>query len=124
MTQVMQHVDILDLVNINVARGQPTPIDPVPIRVFVEPVDRTKNVVFDESALKVLNNKMSEFVLSRQLDIRDDNTFKYIEEFVGRMVTELYKNGLMALEDVGDEPDDPYQDVRNMYDSKTGRIKD
>lgn len=113
--QVMNQVDILDLVKIDVHKTMPTPNDPAPIRVSIEALDKNKNVVFDADALRVFNRRISEEVIKRELDIKDPVTFRYIEELVGRMLSELYKNGLVALDDVSDAPEDPYKDVRNQY---------
>jgi len=113
--QVMTHVDILDLVKINVFKGTPTPIDPNPIRISIDPIDRNKNLVFDDGALNVLNRKMAEFVIERGLSIKEETTFRYVEEFVGRMLSELHKNGLVLLEEAPDAPEDPYKDVRSQY---------
>jgi hypothetical protein len=113
--EIMKNVDILDLVKINVLKGVPTKADPAPIRVQIEPVDSEYNVVFDEEALNVLNNKIAEFVIDKQMSIGDEKTFSYIEEFVARMVSELHRNGLVELQEVGDTPDDPYKDLRNKY---------
>jgi len=112
---ILNHVDILDLVEVKVFKGMPTMADPAPVRVMVEAKDRGKNVVFDPDALKTLNEKISEIVIGRRLDIKDPNTFKYIEEYVARMVSSLYKNGLLILEDVPEASEDPYADLRKQY---------
>lgn len=112
--KVRGKVDILDLIRIIVVRGQPRHDDPCPVDVFFEPYDKTKNVWFEERALKTLNESITEHVRSNNLNVRDPNTFKYIEEFVGRMATNLYKNDLVGLEDVKEEQSDPYSAAKRQ----------
>lgn len=107
--QVMNKVDILDLVRIHVFRLPNTPS----FEVEIEPLDKNKNVIFDEDALRVMNEKVSE--KAAQFEARDPRAKDYIQEFVGRMTSELYRNGLVSLEVVTDEPDDPYVDMRNKF---------
>ena len=113
--QVMNCVDILDLINIRILQGTPT-IHGAPLYVQIEPIDRCKNIVFDTDALETLNNRVTEVVRDRQLSVRDPNSFKYVEEFVGRMVSELYRNGLVEIEEAKEGSDDPYEAVRHKYD--------
>ena len=112
--QILKNVDILDLVRIHIFRGQPTKGDPLPYRIEIQSIDESKRVIFDESALKVLNHRLTENVQKFD-DGRDPRVRDYIEEFVGRMLTELYRNGLVELEEIPDSPDDPYADVRNRH---------
>jgi len=107
--QIMNQVDILDLVRIHVFRIPNT----ARFEVQVEAVDKTKNVVFDEDALKVLNQKVTE--RAAQFEARDPRAIGYIEEFVGRLTSELYRNGLVELATVSDEDQDPYADLRKEY---------
>jgi len=110
--QIMEQVDFLDLVSVVVLRGQGSPIDPCPVLIQFEPLDETKNVVFDPDALRIMNQQVSDRIGSMKLKWSDPNARQYLEEFVGRLVAELYKNGLVALDDAKEGPDDPYQHVR------------
>ena len=107
-------VDILDLINIEVYPGMPTQADPAPIRVEVTALDKTKNVIFDTDALRVMNERITD--RARQIDIRDPKLMKYVEEFIGRFVSELGRHDLVVLEDAPDSPDDPYATVRKQYE--------
>ena len=111
--KVSGKVDFLDLVSVHIGRGVPTHVDPHPIEVNFEPLDRTKNVIFDENALKLMNAKVSEKIKSMQLKLDDSRTFDYIKEFVGRLTAELYRHDLVGFEDVKEAKDDPYSEVRN-----------
>lgn len=107
-------VDILDLVDIKVFPGMPTQADPAPIRVEVTAIDRTKNVIFDTDALRVMNQRITE--RARELDIRDSRLMRYVEEFVGRLISELGRHDLVVLEDAKESPDDPYVEARKKYE--------
>jgi hypothetical protein len=111
----MKNIEFLDLVNIVVTRGIPTAIDPCPVIVSFDPIDKEKNIVFDEDALKTMNNKITERMIKMGLNVRDPNVFEYIKEFAGRLAAELYRNGLIEFEDVKDAPEDPYAKVRNKH---------
>lgn len=111
--QILKNVDILDLTRIHIYLGQPTREDPLPYKVFIEAVDQTKKVVFDEDALKILNQKITDRVQQFD-DGRDPRVVDYVKEFVGRMLTELYRNGLVELEDIPEGSDDPYAEVKKQ----------
>lgn len=111
--EILKNVDILELVTIHVYRGDPTHDDPMPYRVMIESLDKGKKVVFDEKALQTMNYHLTEKAQQFQ-DGRDPRVKDYIQEFVGRMVSELAKNGLVVLEDVGDEKEDPYANLRKF----------
>lgn len=110
---IIKHVDILELIRIHVFRGEPSRKDPLPYMVEIEPLDKTKKIVFDEKALEVLNRKLTEKAQTFE-DGRDPRIKDYIQEFVGRMVSELARNGLVGLEDIGDAPEDPYAHIRKQ----------
>lgn len=110
--QVMNKVDILDLVHIHVFRIPNT----ARFEVQIEAIEKNKNVIFDEDALKIMNQKITE--KAAQFEARDPRAKDYIQEFVGRMTSELYRNGLVALDIVTDEPDDPYADIRKKYSKR------
>ncbi len=106
-------VDILDLISVTVVRLPPaSPQDLAPISVELIPHEEGKQVVVDETALATLNANLSEKAKQLELDPRNPQTFSYLQEFVGRMVSELYRNGLVELEDVPEGADDPYHKVR------------
>lgn len=111
MTNIMKHVDLLDLVRVEVNRipgtGQ--------FRVFIEAIDKEKKVVMDPSAQKTLNNKITSICKEKNLSALDPNTIGYIKEFVGRVVSELARNGLVELADYEDRPDDPYAEIRKEF---------
>ena len=116
--QILKNVDILDLTRTHIYMGHTSKEDPLPYKVFIEALDPTKKVVFDESALQILNNKVTERV--QQFDNgRDPRVVNYIKEFVGRMLTELYRNGLVELEDIPEGSDDPYMEVKKQFKSLT-----
>jgi hypothetical protein len=104
----MNHVDILDLIKINVNQlfnGEVT--------VDLECLEQGKQVVLDEDALKYLNNVLTE--KAKNMSISNPNTLQYIKEFVGRMLSELSRNGLVVLEEISDTPQDPYRTAKNLY---------
>jgi hypothetical protein len=98
----------------------PDPVNPGRFEVQIASIDDKKNVVFDERALAVLNERVTE--KSKQFsDARDPRVRGYIKEFVGRMASELYKNGLMELEDIDQQegsPEDPYSKAKRLYGKK------
>jgi hypothetical protein len=106
--EIMKHVDILDQVTIHVFRMPNT----ARFEVQIEPVDKNKNVVFDEDALRVMNEKITE--KAAQFEARDPRAKDYIEEFIARLTSELYRNGLVELQEV-EEPKDPYQEIKDKY---------
>jgi len=110
--QIMNSVDFLDLVDIIVVRDRPTPIDPCPVAIHIEPLDKSKNVVFDSKALVSFNETISERIRNLNLSWKNPNTVSYIQEVVGRIVSEMYRNGLVALENASDSPIDHYADLR------------
>lgn len=116
MANILANVDILDLVVINVFKGTPTLQDPSPFVVTVDPLDQTKKVVFDPSALKVLNDKLTEKIAGS--DAKDLNTVGFIKEFAGKMISGLYKNGLVIIEDIPDAVDDPYAEAKKQFRRK------
>lgn len=113
MANILKHVDLLDLITVNIFRGQATVGDPNPYVISVVPLDQTKRVVFDADALKALNNKLTEKIHGKNPS--DPNTISYMKEFASRMISELYRNGLVLLEDIPDAKDDPYEQARKMF---------
>lgn len=112
-TNLLDNVGFLDRVRIHVYPGKPNPGDNYPFRVEFESLDNTKKVVFDESSLKRMNEILTE--KASQFHPTDPRLRGYIEEFVGRLTTELYRNGLVALEEIPDAPDDPYASVKKKF---------
>ena len=110
--EIMKNVDFLDLVEIVVYRGSPTKENPCPLMVHFEPNDKGKNIVFDPAALKTLNDNITDRVLEMSLSLYDPNTIEYIKEFIGRLVSEMHRNGVVVLDDVGEGDSDPYASVR------------
>lgn len=113
---ILDNVEFLDKVRVHVYRGEPKPDDRNPLRVEFEPIDSSKQVVFDESALKKFNEILTE--KAQQFEPHDPRLLSYIEEFAGRMTETLYKNGLVALEDLPECPDDPYAAIRKQFARK------
>jgi hypothetical protein len=111
---ILKNVDILDLVRIHVYKEKPTREDPLPYRVFIESIDSSKRIVFDEAALNILNQKVTERSQAFG-DGRDPRIQDYIKEFVGRMVSELGKNGLAVIEDIPEGSEDPYATLRKNH---------
>lgn len=110
---ILKSVDILDLIKVKVYKSKPTSEDPSPVRVVIETIEKTKKVIFDESALDILNKKLSERVAT--MSYYDPKTLGYIEEFAGRMVSELYRHGLVELEDIPEASGDPYGEVKKHF---------
>ena len=105
---IMKNVQFSDLVRIDIFEVQP--------RNFVvnlECIDKTKKVIFDTDSLKVFNHKLTE--KCQQMVADDPKTRLYIEEFTARMVNELYRNGLVGLEDIGEAKEDYYADLRKQF---------
>jgi hypothetical protein len=113
MANLLKHVDILDLVTINIFKGPVSKEDPNPLVVSIDPLDRSQRVVFDDGALKVMNEKLTEKLADK--DARDSNTIEYLKEFVGRFVSELYRNGLCLIEDIPEGNADPYAEAKKLF---------
>jgi len=105
---IMNKVDFCDLVDVRVVH-----IGHGHIQVFYEPIDRTKNVVVDPNALREINNQITKRTIGK--DPRDPKVLKYIEEFVSKLTSELYRNGLVELDNAKEGKSDPYSDLRKMY---------
>lgn len=110
---LLSNVDFAERVKIRIFQGAPSQGDPYPFRVEVNSIDETKHVVFDTSALKKMNEILTE--KAAQFNPSDPKLRDYLKEFVGRMVTELYRNDLVVLEDLPDQPDDPYEKIRKNF---------
>lgn len=110
--EVLKHVDILELITINVFR--PNIYKAGDIHVELEALEKGKVVVVDEDELLKLNealtNKCQEFN-----DAREPKVAKYIEEFVARMCSDWHRMGLLIIEDAPDTPDDPYKKAKEMH---------
>lgn len=120
MTNILKHVDILDLVTITVFRGKPTPGDLNPLVVTLDPIDVSKRLEWDTDALKVLNKKLSDKM--KDSDVHNPNTITYIKEFAGKMLSELYKNGLVIISDIPDAPEDPYQAAKKAIQKINSKL--
>jgi hypothetical protein len=107
MKDILKKVDILDRIKLRVVE-----VAPGHFGVAVEALEKNKNVIFDTDALKILNEQVTH--RARSMNSRDPNTRGFIEEFVGRMISEMYRVGLVELEDIKDAPDDPYRDLRKL----------
>jgi hypothetical protein len=107
---VLNNVDFVDLIRTYVYVGSPTKEDPHPLRVEFRPLDESKKVVFDESAL----TKMNEILTgkARQYSLGDQKFRTYLEEFATRLASELHRNGLAEIVDVEESPDDHYASLR------------
>lgn len=114
---IIKNVDILELIRIHVFQGEPTREDPMPYRVMIESLDQSKKVVFDEKALSIMNDKLTERAQLFE-DGRDPRVTDYIQEYVSRMVSELHRNGLVELQEIGDVKEDPYASVRKQHPTR------
>jgi hypothetical protein len=110
---ILKHVELLDKVRIHIYRGQPTKDDLCPFRIEFECLDASKKLVFDESALATMNQKLTE--KAREFNPNDPRFAKYLEEFSGRFTNELYRNGLVEIVDIPDAKEDPYTAVRKQF---------
>lgn len=111
---VMKHVDILELVKIDVYR--PNIYKPGEIAVKLIPFDKSKQVVVDPDELRQLEEKITEKCQQFD-DARDPRVGKYIEEFVGRICSDWHRMGLLLLEDIPDAPEDPYAEAKKNVKS-------
>jgi len=112
----LKHVEFYDLVRVHVFRGQPSVENPCPFSVEFEALEQGKRVIFDDSSLKKMNEILTE--KASQLNASDPRVRDYIGEFAGRLATELYRNGLAAIENVPDSPTDHYLSARNAHPVK------
>lgn len=103
----MDSVDILDRVDILVFQFHPGHFS-----VDFKVKEKEKHLVFDETALKTLQDKVLD--LTRGKNAKDPNTVGYIQEYVGRLIREYHKVGLAVIEDIPDSPDDHYAKFRNL----------
>jgi len=106
---IMDHVSIMDLVRAHVMQPKPGYF-----QVMFESIDRTKNVVIDEGALKEFNVQVTERM--SESDARDPQTKTKIEEFCMKLLEGLYKNGLAELVEAKNPKSDPYADMRQSWD--------
>jgi hypothetical protein len=109
---IMKHVDVLDLIKINVFR--PNVYQPGQLEVSLEALEKDKVVVIDEDELKRLNELLTDKCREFE-DARDPKVTKYIEEFVARMCSEWHRLGLLEIEEVPEGSKDPYQDAKEMF---------
>jgi len=110
---LLNNVDFLDRVRIHIYPGKPSPGDHYPFRIEFQSLDESKRVIFDESALKKMNEVLTE--KAGQFHPSDPRVRGYLEEFAGRLAMELYRNGLADLEDLPDGPEDPYANIRKQF---------
>lgn len=113
MANPLKHVDIIDLVVINIYRGPSIPGDPNPLTVDIAPIDPTKRLIWDTDSLKTLNRKLTEKLAGTELT--NPNTIQYVKQFTGTMLSELYRNGLVLFEDLPESPDDPYAEAKRQF---------
>lgn len=101
-----KHVDPVDLLRARVVQ-----LAPGHLSVAFECIQPDKKLIFDSTALKTLNNKITEKVAG--MNYKDQKVVMYIEEFAMKAVAALYKNGLCAFEDIPEAENDPYKKLRN-----------
>lgn len=106
---IMKHVDVLDLIKINVYR--PNIFKPTEFQVDLECLEKDKQVVVDEDELQTLNRILTEKCREFE-DARDPRVVGYIEEFVGKMCQEWHTAGLLVIEEIKDTPKDPYKEAK------------
>lgn len=117
--EILKHVDILDLIRVHVLPERFYDRHTGKFTVLLESVDPHKQVVIDEKASATLNEEVVK--RASTFEARDPRAAKFIEEFVSRMVSELYRNGLVVLEDVQDAPSDPYQAAKEQIQMHSRR---
>lgn len=110
---ILERVEFLDKVRIHVYRAPPEPGDPRPIRIEFQSLQKGKKVIFDENALKTMNNTLTE--KAKQFEPEDPRLLSYVEEFAGRLTEILYKNGLVELVEIPDQPEDHYATIRKQF---------
>lgn len=103
---IMNHVNVSEMLNV-IATRIPNTANFV---VDIVCLDKTQRVVIDSSALKTMNEKITE--KASQFEARDPKAKKWIEEFVSRMLPELQRVGLMEIEDIPESPEDPYAEFK------------
>lgn len=110
----LKNVDISDLIRARIFQTAPGVFS-----AEIVCLEKNKNVVIDEKALKTLNEEITE--RCRAYSASDPKTIKFIEEFVVKMVSALHKNGLAELEDakVQDAKEDHYKEARKYEKMRT-----
>ena len=106
---IMKHVNISEMVTVTATRMPRT----AEFKVSIIPLDPRLNLVFDESALRTMEEKISQ--KAAQFAARDPRAQKYIEEFVSRMLPELQRTGLLEIEEASESPEDPYKSIREQH---------
>ena len=111
MSNILKHVDIADLININVV--VPNITRPDVIQVDITALEEGKHVVIDTDALDTFNCILVE--KCQQFDnARDPKVKEYIKEFTHRMCQEWDSAGLIVIEDIPEAVDDPYAHLRRL----------
>lgn len=116
VNNVLKHVDILDLVVVNIFKGLASKEDPYPLVISIDPLEADRRFVIDSDAQKVLNDKLSEKL--KDADPRNPNVIQYAKEFIGKMISELHRSGLCFIEDMPEAKDDPYADAKKLFKSR------
>src|SRR3990167_10752782 len=107
---ILKNVDILDLINISVEKGQLQNLGK--LNVNITPIDNTKQFFIDEKVKKTLEEEVCK--RSGGLPISDTKTLIFVEEFVAKMISELYRHDLCGLENIPEPNEDPYKDLRKI----------
>ena len=113
--QIMNHVDILELIKISVFR--PNVYRPGEFQVSLEALEKGKQVVVDENALKSLNEILTQKCKEFD-DARDPKVAKYIEEFVAKLCSDWHRIGLLVIDNMSEAPQDPYEKAKKMLENK------
>lgn len=103
----MDSIPLLDRVDIHIFQPHPGHFN-----VDFVCKEANKQLTFDPKALSTLQEKVYE--KAKDKPANDANTRGYIEEYVGRLITEYHKHGLCVIEDIPDAPDDPYAALRRQ----------
>ena len=109
---IMDHVDVLDLIRINVI--QPNIMDKGAFQIDLVALAPDKRVIVDPDALAVLEARLLEKTQEFK-SIKDPRLVRYIKEFTGKMCSAWHRNGLLVLEDIPEASDDPYAAIRSKY---------
>lgn len=104
---IMKHVDILDLVEVVIVVDN---YGSMSIDFLCR--EPNKRVVIDENAKIKIERDIASKLVGKSKN--DENALGYAKEFAGKMLSALYQNGLVELEDIPEAPDDPYKSLRNV----------
>lgn len=110
MVNILKNVEINELLKIDIFA--PNVYAPGEIEVSIDAVEAGKRVIIDEDASRVLGDILMNRANDSFESVRDPKMKKDMEEFVARMCVEWHRNGLLIIEDLPDNPTDPYEEAK------------